>query len=163
MKGPKFDPSSWRIKVDGLVRRPLDLSFAEFTALPQVTVTKDFVCVEGWTEPEILWKGVTLSELMIRAGVQPQATHLLFLSGDGGYADSLTIAEASGPRPLLAHDMNGAPLTREHGQPVRLVVPGSFGYKSVKWVVEIQAVALGPEGYPGYWEQQGYPAQAEFG
>jgi len=159
--GPVFNASSWRLKVDGLVRRPLDLSFSDFTSLPQVDETKDFTCVEGWTVPGVRWKGVTLRELMNQADLDPRATHFVFHSGDGVYTDSLTIAEALGPAVLLAHEMNGQLLTPDHGQPLRLVVPGSYGYKSVKWVVRVELIAVGPGGYQGYWEQQGYPARAE--
>jgi DMSO/TMAO reductase YedYZ molybdopterin-dependent catalytic subunit len=70
------------------------------------------------------------------------------------------VAQARGPDVVLAYEMNGQPLTVEHGFPLRLVVPGSYGYKSVKWVEKVEAVSLGSDGYKGYWEKQGYPAQA---
>jgi DMSO/TMAO reductase YedYZ molybdopterin-dependent catalytic subunit len=158
---PAFDGASWRLKVDGLVRRPLELTFADFTALPQVEETKDFTCVEGWTVPGVRWKGVTLRELMVRADLDPRATHFVFHSGDGAYTDSLTIEEAFQPAVLMAHEMNGEPLLPDHGRPVRLLVPGSYGYKSVKWVVRVELIAAGSAGYQGYWEQRGYPARAE--
>jgi methionine sulfoxide reductase catalytic subunit len=157
---PTFDPASWRFRVDGLVGHPLDLSFAEFTALPQMTETKDFTCVTGWTVPGVSWKGVRLRELMSRVNIDPRATHLIFRSGDVIYSDSLAIAEAPGPAVLLAHEMNGAPLSLDHGQPLRLVVPGSYGYKSVKWMVGIEFINA-PQGYPGYWELNGYASHAE--
>lgn len=157
---PAFDPSTWRLKVDGLVQQPLDLSFEQFNALPQVDRTNDFYCVEGWGVRNVLWTGVTAQEIMQRAGVEPTATHLVFHSGDGIYTDSLTIAEASRSDVLLAHLQGGQLLTQDHGRPLRLVVPGKFGYKSVKWVVRVEAIAVGTDGYQGYWELQGYPADA---
>ncbi len=158
---PDFNAASWRLKVDGLVRRPLTLTFTDFTALPQVEETKDFTCVEGWTVPGVRWKGVRLRELMLRADLDPRATHLVFHSGDGAYSDSLTIAEALHPAVLMAQEMNGQPLTPDHGRPLRLLVPGNYGYKSVKWVVRVESIAAGAAGYQGYWEQRGYPAEAE--
>ena len=158
--GPQFDAATWRLVVDGLVRQPLELTFPAFTALPQVDETKDFTCVEGWTVPGVRWTGVTLRQLMARADLDPRATHLVFHSGDGVYTDSLTIEEAFRPAVLLAHQMNGAPLSPDHGRPLRLVVPDRYGYKYVKWVVRVEAIAAGPAGYQGYWEQRGYPAQA---
>ena len=159
--GPEFDSSTWRLQVDGLVRQPLDLSFAGFTSLPQVEEARDFTCVEGWTVPGVRWKGVTLRELMARADMDPRATHFVFHSGDQVYTDSLTIDEAFRPDVLLAHEMNGQPLLADHGKPLRLVVPGSYGYKSVKWVTRVELITAGPGGYQGYWEYRGYPANAE--
>jgi sulfoxide reductase catalytic subunit YedY len=159
---PEFDEATWRLAVDGLVRKPLSLTFAQFTELPQVEQTQDFYCVEGWGVPDVMWKGVTVRELLGQADIDPQATHLIFHSGDSAlYADSLTMEEAMRPDTLLVHSLNGDPLIAGMGSPVRLIIPGKYGYKSVKWVVRVEAVALGPEGYHGYWEQRGYSAEAD--
>ncbi len=160
-KAPLFDEATWHLTVDGLFRKPLTLSFPEFTDLPQVEQLRDFYCVEGWGVTDVTWRGVTLGELMNRADIHPEATHLILHSSDGvGYTDSVTIEEARRPDTLLAHQLNGEPLTHDMGNPVRLVFPGTYGYKYVKWVVRVEAVALGSEGYKGYWEQYGYPADA---
>ncbi len=158
--GQDFDPNTWRLTVDGLVRKPLTLTFAQFTDLPQKEYTNDFYCVEGWGVPDVKWKGVTLRELMERADIDPLATHLVFESSDGVYTESVTLEEAMRPDTLLAHEMNGALVEPEMGQPLRLVLPGSYAYKNIKWVVRMEAIAAGPEGYQGYWEQRGYPADA---
>lgn len=158
--GPVFNAASWRLKVDGLVRHPLSLSFADFKDLPQTYEIKDFTCVVGWSVPGVRWKGVTLRDLMKRADMDPRATHFVFRSGDGVYADSLTVAEAFESGVVLAHEMEGQPLTPDHGQPLRLVVPGKYGYKLVKWVVRVELIAAGPGGYQGYWEQRGYSDKA---
>jgi DMSO/TMAO reductase YedYZ molybdopterin-dependent catalytic subunit len=157
---PSFDERTWRLKVEGLVRSPLDLTFSEFLALPQTEVVRDFRCVEGWGVEAVTWTGVRLSELTKVAGVDSKATHLVFHSGDLTYTDSLTREEALRPDTLLAHKLNEEPLTQDMGSPLRLILPGSNGYKYVKWVVKIEALALGSEGYQGYWEQRGYPADA---
>jgi methionine sulfoxide reductase catalytic subunit len=160
-KAPEFEPAAWLLTVDGLFRRPLALSFAELTDLPQVERIRDFHCVEGWGVDDVKWRGVTVGELMDYADVDPQATHLVFHSADdAGYTDSLTIEEARRADTLLAHELNGEPLTHDMGSPLRLVLPDSYAYKNVKWVVRVEAVALGPEGYRGYWEERGYPADA---
>lgn len=161
--GPPFDQATWRLTVDGLVRKPLTLTFPQFSDLPQVERTRDFQCVEGWGVSGVEWRGVTLREVMERADIDPQATHLVFYSGDGEYTDSLTLEEALRPDTLLAHEMNGVPLKPEMGHPVRLILPGNFGYKYVKWVVRVEAIVRGPEGYRGYWENYGYPADATIG
>ncbi len=158
---PDFVEDSWRLTVDGLFRKPLSLTFADFTALPQEEQTQDFYCVEGWGVADVVWKGVTVRELMGRAEIDPLATHLIFHSGDSAhYTDSLTIEEAMSPHTLLAHGLNGDPLIPGMGSPVRLIIPGKYGYKCVKWVVRVEAVVLGPGGYLGYWEERGYSADA---
>lgn len=160
-RAPGFDASTWRLAVDGLVRKPLTLTFGQFIDLPQVERTLDFLCVEGWGVPGAVWKGVTVRDLMERADIDPLATHLIFHSGDSAnYTDSLTLEEAFRPDTLLAHGLNGDALVPDMGRPLRLVIPGKYGYKDVKWVERVEAVALGPEGYRGYWEQRGYSADA---
>jgi DMSO/TMAO reductase YedYZ molybdopterin-dependent catalytic subunit len=158
--GEDFDPDTWRLTVDGLFRQPLTLTYPEFTDLPQKEFVRDFYCVEGWGVPEVSWKGVALRDLMERADIDPSADHLVFESSDGVYTESVTLEEAMRPDTLLVHELDGVPLEPAMGQPLRLVLPGSYGYKDIKWVVRVEAVAVGPEGYNGYWEQRGYPADA---
>jgi methionine sulfoxide reductase catalytic subunit len=158
-----IDLNTWRLTVEGLVKTPLDLSWNDFLALPQSRETQDFTCVEGWEVRGAEWTGVRLSELVDRAGLDPSATHLVFLSSDLEYYDSLTVAEARADQTLLARALNGEPLTFEHGWPVRLVTPGLYGYKYVKWVMRINVITAadrGPNGHLGYWENRGYSADA---
>lgn len=158
---PEFDQTTWRLTVDGLVRKPLSLTFAALVDLPPADRTLDFMCVEGWGVSDVAWRGVTLRELLGRADIDPQATHLIFHSSDAAdYTDSLTIEEAFRPDTLLAYRMNGEALTPAMGRPLRLIIPGKYAYKDVKWVIRVEAVALGPEGYLGYWEERGYSADA---
>lgn len=158
--GPPFDESTWRMTVDGLVSDPLNLTFSQFTELPQVELTRDFYCVEGWGVPGVAWKGVSVKELMQRAGIDPQATHLVFHSGDGVYSDSLTMEQAGLDDVLLVHELNGAPLPPDLGQPVRLIFPGHYGYKYVKWVERVEAINSEKTPFIGYWEGYGYSADA---
>lgn len=160
--GAPFDPAAWRLNVRGLVRNPLDLTFDQFKDLPQATYARDFLCVEGWGVKDVEWKGVPVREIMKLADIDPRATHLVFESSDGVYTDSLTLDEAMRPDTLLAHRVNGRSLPDKMGEPLRLVLPGSYAYKNVKWVVRVEAIAAGPEGYLGYWEQRGYPADASY-
>jgi sulfoxide reductase catalytic subunit YedY len=159
-QGPPFDAATWRLTVDGLVEKPFELTFSQFIDLPQVKVTRDFYCVEGWGVTGVEWKGVAVSELMQRAGVDPEATHLVFYSGDGVYADSLTLEQARFDDVLLAHEANGAPLPPDLGQPVRLIYPGHYGYKYVKWVERVEAINENETSFTGYWEGYGYSADA---
>lgn len=158
--GPDFDPETWRLAVDGLVRNPLTLTFAQFLELPQKEFTRDFYCVEGWGVPDVQWKGVALRDVMELADIDPSATHIVFDSSDDVYTESVTLEEAMRQDTLLVHELDGEPLPPEMGQPLRLVLPGSYGYKDIKWVVRLEAIAAGAEGYSGYWEQRGYSANA---
>jgi hypothetical protein len=158
--GPEFDRATWNLTVDGLFRKPLTLTFDRFQGLPNVEWTRDFYCVEGWGVGGVRWKGVTVREIMERGDIDPRATHLVFYSGDGVYTDSLTLDEALRPDTLLAYEMNGLPLEASQGLPLRLVLPGNYGYKYVKWVTRVEAIAPGPQGYMGYWENYGYAADA---
>jgi methionine sulfoxide reductase catalytic subunit len=156
--GPDFDRDSWQLTVDGLFRRPVTLSYAGFLDLPRVERTRDFYCVEGWGVTNVRWSGVQVSHIMELADIDPKATHLVFYSGDGVYDDSLTIEEALRDDTLLADQIDGKPLEPDNGLPLRLVLPGSYGYKDVKWVIRVEAITA--EEYSGYWEDRGYPADA---
>jgi DMSO/TMAO reductase YedYZ molybdopterin-dependent catalytic subunit len=159
-KGPDFDPAAWRLTIGGLVGAPFSLTFADLTALPQTTVVRDFYCVEGWGVTSVEWKGVLVRELMQRAKVDAKATHLVFRSGDGTYADSLTLEQSALDDVLLVHQVNGVLLPPEMGQPLRLIYPGHYGYKYVKWVERVEAIDATQTDFEGYWESEGYPADA---
>jgi DMSO/TMAO reductase YedYZ molybdopterin-dependent catalytic subunit len=154
------DLSDWRLTVDGLVREHLEVSWDDFLALPQTDETGDFQCVDAWREQTRQWRGVRLRELLDLATPDESGTHVVFHSGDAEYTDSLTLAQAREHGVLLAHTLDGEPLTHDHGRPVRLVTPGRYGYKYVKWLTRIEVIAAGAEGYRGYWESRGYPVDA---
>jgi DMSO/TMAO reductase YedYZ molybdopterin-dependent catalytic subunit len=151
---PVISPSEYRLKVSGLVRQPLTLTLADLEAMPRTRLVRDFHCVTGWTVPEVHWEGVKLSEVLDRAGVHPSARALSFDSYDGTDTESLTLDQARLPDVIVAYRMLGAPVTTEHGGPVRLYVAPMFGYKSLKWLSGIRVV---DRVEPGFWEQNGYP------
>lgn len=159
-RGPAFDASAWRLSIDGLVGTPLTLSLADFLALPQTTLVRDFYCVEGWGVNGVEWVGVTVKELMQRIQVDPKATHLVFHSGDGVYTDSLPLEQAAAEDVMLVHQVNGVPLPPDMGQPLRLITPGRYAYKCVKWVERMEAVDEDETSTEGYWEARGYSADA---
>jgi DMSO/TMAO reductase YedYZ molybdopterin-dependent catalytic subunit len=157
---PRFDPAAWRLRVDGLVEQPLELTYAQVLALPRTRQVSDFHCVTGWSVDNVRWAGVRLDDLLAAARPLPQAQALTFVSAEKPYADSLTLEQARRPDVLLAYAMDGRPLTREHGSPARIVIPEMYGYKGVKWVSRITLTAQ-PE--TGYWEQRGYDVNAYVG
>jgi DMSO/TMAO reductase YedYZ molybdopterin-dependent catalytic subunit len=159
--------SSWRLTVDGLVRRPLSLSLAEIKALPARTQITLHSCDEGWSAIG-QWTGVQLSHLLQTAELMPNARYIVFHCLDelertpdrsGLYYESLDLFDAFHPQTILAYGMNGQPLPVAHGAPLRLRVERQIGYKNAKYVTRIEAVEaldkLG-RGKGGFWEDRGY-------
>jgi DMSO/TMAO reductase YedYZ molybdopterin-dependent catalytic subunit len=157
---PTFDPATWRLDVGGLVDKPMTVTYDELRAMPATSQIRDFHCVTGWTVSNVHWKGVRLSELLDRVHPQFSALGVQFTSAEIPYVDSLSIFQAKLPDVLLAYEMNGKPLPREHGAPVRLVIPEMYGYKNVKWVSRIDLVEKAQD---GYWENLGYDRDAYVG
>jgi DMSO/TMAO reductase YedYZ molybdopterin-dependent catalytic subunit len=143
----------YRLTVSGLVDRPAAYSLPDLQALPQTALVQDFQCVTGWHVPGVHWAGVRLSDLLEQAAPSPQARAVLFTSFDGTYTESLTLDEARRPDILVALGMLGAPVTHDHGGPVRLYAGSMYGYKSIKWLSGIELAAAET---PGYWETRGY-------
>jgi hypothetical protein len=150
-------PKDYRLRVDGLVRNPLSLTVAELQSLPATRLTRDFQCVTGWEVSNVHWAGVRLVDLAEQAGADLSAGAFHLTSFDGAYTESLTLEQARETGAIAAYSMLGAPVTREHGGPVRLYVPEMFGYKSIKWLSRIELVR---HAEPGYWERNGYPVDA---
>jgi DMSO/TMAO reductase YedYZ molybdopterin-dependent catalytic subunit len=150
---PEKSKTAYRLKVSGLVDTPYTLSYAELLAMPPVNMTKDFQCVTGWRVHDVQWRGVRLSDLLDRAGVQREATAIRFKSFDGTYTESLTLDQGRRKDVIVAYQMEGGDISAEHGGPVRLYVAPMYGYKSIKWLDEIE---LTRKVEPGYWEGYGY-------
>ncbi len=152
---PSIDGDAWRLDVGGLVDRDLSLTLQEVMAMPGATVESRLQCVGG-PSGNAVWRGAYLSSVLELAGVSNDAIEAIFKAADG-YTSSLTLEEIAAAGVLLAYEMNGEPLPPEHGFPLRVVVPGHYGYKWVKWVVEIELV---DHDYLGYWESRGWSDDA---
>ncbi len=157
---PTFDPATYRLQVDGLVGAPTSYSLADLKEMPRAEQISDFHCVTGWSVTGVRWAGVRLGDLLERAGAKSSVAALNFVSAETPYEDSLTLEQALLPNVMLAYEMDGGPISRPHGAPVRLVMPEMYGYKSVKWVNRIE---LGVEPKRGYWENNGYDVDAWLG
>jgi DMSO/TMAO reductase YedYZ molybdopterin-dependent catalytic subunit len=154
---PAFDPTTYRLVVDGLVEEPLTLTYDELLALPSVEQVNDFHCVEGWRVDDVRWQGVPMSDIIQRVRPKPEAGYVNFHSMTDVYMDSLSLHQASFPEVLLAYRMDGEPLTQDHGFPLRLIMPRMYGYKGPKWLHRIEFV---PFQEYGYWEQRGWDIEA---
>jgi DMSO/TMAO reductase YedYZ molybdopterin-dependent catalytic subunit len=152
-KYPKIRESDYRLKVGGLVDRPKTFTLDDLKSMPATELDLAFQCVTGWRVPNVHWEGVRLSHILEMVGVKPGAVALTFESYDGADSESLTLDQAHLPDVIVAYRMLDAPITTEHGGPVRLYVAPMFGYKSLKWLSAIKVVN---EVQPGFWEQNGY-------
>jgi DMSO/TMAO reductase YedYZ molybdopterin-dependent catalytic subunit len=166
------DFADWRLRITGLVDRPLALSLADLQRLPQRTQITRHDCVEGWSAIG-QWTGPQLGPLLMAAGLKANARYIVFRCADtyggeaakGGaqsssrYYESVDLVDAFHPQTILAHSLNGAPLDIGHGAPLRLRVERQLGYKHAKYLMEIEAVdsfAGIARGKGGYWEDRGY-------
>ena len=147
------NPSAWRLRVDGLVRQPLELSLPELMAMPRVTYTVKHHCVEGWSAIAT-WHGVPVSAVVQRCRPLDAARYIRFVSFDSDYSNGWDMASALHPQTILAYGMNDNPLPPAHGAPLRLYSPTKLGYKMTKYLVSLTFTDKRPG---GYWEDQGYP------
>jgi DMSO/TMAO reductase YedYZ molybdopterin-dependent catalytic subunit len=157
---PRFDPRSYELRVTGLVERPLRLRWREVAAFPGERQTSDFHCVTGWSVSDVRWEGIRPQTIIDLARPRAEARYVAFQSMEAPYVDQISLEQFREPDALLARHMDGKPLTRSHGAPLRLVLPSMYGYKGVKWVREVRFEATQA---PGYWEQRGYDTDAWVG
>ena len=170
---PAIDPAAWRLTIGGRVREPMELTLENLRSRPRRTMAVTMECAgngraammprplsQPWLAGAVgtaEWTGTPLAPLLAESGLDDHAVEVAFLGADRGvqgedehdYGRSLAVVDAIRPGVLLAYEMNGAPLTPQHGSPLRLVVPGWYGMTSVKWLTSIEAVAEPFEG----WQQ----------
>lgn len=152
--------TSYTLKVSGLVDRPATYSYAALDALPQLSFTDTFQCVTGWHVPDVPWRGVRVADLLERAAPTDKAVGVRFRSFDGVYSVNMTLEQARADDVIVALRMYGKPVTHYHGGPVRIYSGSMYGYKSTKWLSEIEVT---PDNRPGYWEDRGYPLNGIIG
>ncbi|HME44902.1 MAG TPA: molybdopterin-dependent oxidoreductase [Syntrophorhabdales bacterium] len=179
----RFDPGAGLIRwtdskreepyfltIDGLVEKPLKLSYNELKSLPQVHQTSDFHCVEGWSVKDIQWGGFRFGEIIRKVKAKPEAKYVVFhslgkTSSPAGnldhYVESFSIEELldSNKERLLALSMNGKPLSHDHGAPLRVVSPYDLAYKGSKFVTRVEFTS---NREPGWWTLANpiYPSEA---
>jgi DMSO/TMAO reductase YedYZ molybdopterin-dependent catalytic subunit len=157
---PGFNAQQYRLRIDGLVKHPLTMTIDEILHTPHVTEKRFYQCVTGWTVPNATWTGIRLSDLLDRVQPHAEAHAVKFYSFDGVYTESLTMEQARHSDVLVAYKLMGKPLSQAQGAPLRLVVPGMYGYKFIKWLNRIELI---PAPIDGYWEQNGYDRDAYIG
>ncbi|WP_163567899.1 molybdopterin-dependent oxidoreductase [Fodinicola feengrottensis] len=155
---PRVDPATWELRIHGMVDRELKISFAELLKRPMIERDITLTCVSnevgGNLIGEAKWLGAPLADLLKEAGVHPGADQVFTTSADGWTCGTPLEAVMTTPNAMLAVGMNGDPLPVAHGFPVRMIVPGLYGYVSgTKWIVdmELTTFAAGPQ---AYWIQR---------
>ena len=178
---PVVDATEWRLRIGGLVDRPLEISLGELRAQPSVEIAATMECAgngRARLEPHVVsqpwlaeavgtarWRGVELGPLLEEAGPQDGAAEVVFTGLDQGieggveqqFQRALSLTDAVESGAVLAYEINGEPLPPQHGFPLRLLVPGWYGMTNVKWLTEIELVA---EPFVGYQQAQGYRLRA---
>ncbi len=149
---PTVEPQNWRLRVDGLVENRLDWSWDDFKAQPPFRDVSDIHCVTAWSRYDNQWDGVSAKHILAVAKPTPEAQFIVFHSYDE-YTTNLPLAYFDDTDVLLAHAWQGQPLTRDHGGPVRAIVPKLYFWKSAKWVKRIEFIA---RDRAGFWEMHGY-------
>ena len=149
---PRIEPESWSIHLFGLVAEETTLTWQQFQALPRVRITADFHCVTRFSTVDNPWEGVSTRELLRQVRIDPEASHVM-VHCYGGYTTNLPLEDFLSERSLLADRHDGRPLPRDHGGPVRLVVPHLYAWKSAKWVNGLELLDGDKR---GFWERNGY-------
>lgn len=149
---PEIARERWRLEVRGRVARPVTLDWAAFAALPQTRSRSDIHCVTTWSRYDNDWEGVRTRDLLALVEPRDEAVAVM-LHGYDGYTTNVPLADFAADDAMIAHSWAGAPLTKSHGGPARLVIPHLYFWKSAKWIAAIELLGADK---PGFWEASGY-------
>jgi DMSO/TMAO reductase YedYZ molybdopterin-dependent catalytic subunit len=162
IEAPQVDVSSWSLKVTGLVSSPLTLSYQDVISMPYTEQYNTLECISNLIGGDLIsnakWRGVRLSDILNAAGTLQGAVYVVFRCYDG-YDVGIPIDKALQSGTILAYMMNDEPLPKEHGYPLRVIVPGLYGQHNAKWITEIQVVN---EVYEGFWQRRGWANDATY-
>jgi DMSO/TMAO reductase YedYZ molybdopterin-dependent catalytic subunit len=149
---PDVPKDEWRLTVDGLVQNPVTLTFEALLQLPQSESVSDIHCVTQWSRYDNHWAGVASRDLIAHVRPKDEAQHVVFHSYDG-YTTNVSLEVFAADDVMVVHTWEGEALQREHGGPVRIVIPRFYFWKSAKWVKRIE---FRRDDQPGFWEVRGY-------
>jgi len=153
---PDIDGDTWTLTIEGRVDNETVLTLEDLRSMPSMEVKSTLKCVDGYSGTAV-WKGVSLGYVLDQAGLMNDADEVLFRASDG-YHSSLTVEDAYAEDVLLCYEMNGETLPKNQGYPLKVVVPGKWGYKWVKWIYRIEVIDYD---HQGYWESRGWDDDAD--
>ncbi|QGA67998.1 sulfite oxidase-like oxidoreductase [Sulfolobus sp. E11-6] len=149
---PEVNLESYRLKVSGEVENPLSFTYDELMKLPRKEIVEDFHCVTGWSIKSVKWEGIPFRLLIETARVKNNVNWVMFYSLDG-YTSIIPYEDVLKDNVIVALFMNGEKLSLKHGFPARPIIPHLYGWKSAKWLTEIEFLR---DYVDGYWEERGY-------
>jgi DMSO/TMAO reductase YedYZ molybdopterin-dependent catalytic subunit len=149
---PRLEPDRWTMSVDGLVANAHTWSWQDLHLLTQSEYRGDIHCVTSWSKFDTSFGGVSVDVLLAVAQPLPTATHVVATSSTG-YTTNLPLEHITDGQAWVVWTHDGEPLTREHGGPVRLLVPHLYLWKSAKWLTSLNLL---DHDEPGFWERNGY-------
>ncbi|MEK7150878.1 MAG: molybdopterin-dependent oxidoreductase [Patescibacteria group bacterium] len=147
----------WTIKFSGLVENPKTFTLEEIKKMNKDDRMLDFHCVTRWSRYDLRWGGILFSKMMDIVGIKAEAKFVIFHSYDD-YMTNVPLSEAISPDVLVAYELEGKEISPEHGGPVRMIVPGLYGWKSAKFLTGVELLAGDA---PGFWEVRGYNNHAD--
>jgi DMSO/TMAO reductase YedYZ molybdopterin-dependent catalytic subunit len=156
--GPEVDLATWDFSVSGEAERGLTLSWEQLLELPSREVTVDIHCVTRWSRFDTTFKGVHWNELAKLVSPKP-AARFVVAHAEQGFTSNMPIDAIEDENALIAYEADGAPLTPDHGWPLRLLVPSRYFWKSAKW---LRGLELRATDEPGFWERYGYHNDADY-
>jgi DMSO/TMAO reductase YedYZ molybdopterin-dependent catalytic subunit len=159
---PTVDANSWRLVINGLVSRPLTITYEQLKAMPSVPQIATLECISNKIANDFIgtaiWNGIKLKDLLEKSGVKPNAKYIVFRCADG-YDVGIPLERGLQEGSILAYGMNGETLDAKHGYPVRAIIPGLYGMMNPKWITEIELI----DGiYEGYWQKKGWANNAQY-
>jgi DMSO/TMAO reductase YedYZ molybdopterin-dependent catalytic subunit len=149
---PEIALETWCLTIDGLAANPVTWSWEDFQAQPVVHTTSDFHCVTTWSMLDCAWQGVRFQHLLEVVRPLPSAKYVLFEAYDD-YTTNLPLNVCDDEDVLLVTHWNGRPLSRDHGGPVRMLIPKRYAWKGAKWV---RRITFSECDQKGFWEVRGY-------
>jgi DMSO/TMAO reductase YedYZ molybdopterin-dependent catalytic subunit len=149
---PRLHPEDCRVTVDGLVDEAMTWTWKELHELPAAAYTGDIHCVTSWSKLGTSFEGVSVDSLLDAVRVRPEGVFIVARSATG-YTTNLPLADMVGGKAWIVWSHEGAPLSPEHGGPLRLLVPHLYFWKSAKWLNRLTVL---DHDEPGFWEQNGY-------
>lgn len=154
---PEIPYAAFRLTIDGEVTNPVTLDWNALMDLPQHDSVSDMHCVTTWSRYDNHWSGIRVATILDLVQPHTTATHVLFESHDD-YTTNLTLEQFAAEDCYLVHTWEGKPISRQHGGPLRVLVPRYYLWKSAKWV---RRITFAGADHPGFWETRGYNNNAD--